>query len=125
MLVFGTRNGLCAVDLSNTSYVRRFKAKNVVSLDFGLDPNVIYWTDKNGINRFSLHNGVSEDMPFRLDADSSVEGLVVSWLDHTVFWTDAKHDAVYLGDLRNGRKVKLVDEKMDFPRAIVSSHSEG
>lgn len=98
---------------------------NVVSLDFGLDPNVIYWTDKKGINRFSLHNGVSEDMPFRLDADSSVEGLVVNWLDHKIFWTDAMHDAVYLGDLRNGRKAKLVDDKLDFPRAIVSSHSEG
>lgn len=126
MLVFGTRSGIHTVDLRKTSKVtRRIKAKNVVSLDFGSDPNLLYWTDKKQINRFSLHDGVSEDMPFRLDDDSSLEDLAVDWVVHKIYWTDAKRDAIYLGDLRNGRKVKIVDKKLDVPRAIVVSHLEG
>jgi len=124
VLVFGSRDGLRTVDLRNTSKVKRIKAKNVVSLDFGSDPNVIYWSDKERINRFSLHNSVSEDMPFRLEDDNSLEGIAVDWVARKIYWTDAMHDAIYLGDLRNGRKVKLIEENLDFPRAIVLIHPD-
>jgi len=126
VLVFGTRAGIYAVDLRNMSKVtRQIKAKNVVSLDFGSDRNLLYWTDKKQINRFSLLNGVNEKMPFRLDDDSSLEDIAVDWVDQKIYWTDAKHGAIYLGDLRNGRKVKIVDQKLDVPRAIVVSNHEG
>ena len=100
------------------------KAKKIVSLDFGSDPNQIYWSDKKSINRFSLHNRVSEETPFRYYDVISVEGLVVDWLADKMYWTDDVQDAIYIGDLRNGRKVKLIEENLDFPRAIVLSHSE-
>ena len=125
MLVFGTQYGLYTADLRNTSKVTRTEAKNVVSVDFSWDPNLIYWSDKKGINRFSLHNGVNEDMPFRLDVDSSLEGIAIDWVAKRIYWTDAMHNAVYVGDLGNGRKVKLIEGNLDFPRAIVLNHSEG
>ncbi|KAJ7388887.1 Netrin receptor unc5c [Desmophyllum pertusum] len=53
ILLVGTQDGLYSIDLLNTSTQwRRIEAKNIVSLDFGLDPNLIYWSDKKGINRF-------------------------------------------------------------------------
>lgn len=121
----GTQNGLYTTDLLNTSKWRRVEANNIVSLDFGLDPNLIYWSDGKRINRFSMHNGVSKDMPFRHDDVSSVEGLAVDWIGNKLYWIDAMHDGIYMGDLRSGRKVKIIEKNLDSPRAIVVSHSAG
>lgn len=121
----GTQNGLYTTDLLNTSKWRRVEANNIVSLDFGLDPNLIYWSDGKRINRFSMHNGVSKDMPFRHDDVSSVEGLAVDWIGNKLYWIDAMHDGIYLGDLRSGRKVKIIEKNLDSPRAIVVSHYAG
>ena len=85
---------------------------------------MIYWSDKERINRFSLHNSVSEDMPFRLEDDSSLQGIAVDWVARKIYWTDAMHGAIYLGDLRNGRKVKLIEENLDFPGDIVLIHPD-
>jgi len=125
MLMVGTQQGLYTTDLLNTSTWRRIEAKNIVSLDFGLTPNLIYWTDGKRINRFSMHNGVSKDMPFGRDDVISVEDLAVDWIGDKIYWIDAMHDGIYIGDPPSGRKVKIVDENLYSPRAIVVSHSEG
>lgn len=121
----GTQQGLYTTDLLNTSTWRRIEAKNIVSLDFGLTPNLIYWTDGKRINRFSMHNGVSKDMLFGRDDVISVEDLAVDWIGDKIYWIDAMHDGIYIGDPPSGRKVKIVDENLYSPRAIVVSHSEG
>lgn len=126
MLMVGTHDGLYTTDLLNTSKWRRIiEANNIVSLDFGVNPNLIYWSDGETINRFSMHNGVRKDMPFRHDDGSSVEGLAVDWIGDKLYWIDAMHDGIYVGDLRSGRKVKIIVNNLDSPRAIVVSHSEG
>ena len=125
MLLVGTQHGLYTTDLLNTSTRRRILAKNIVSFDFGLDPNLIYWSDGNRINRFSMHDEVSKDMPFGQDDEISVEDLAVDWVGDKIYWTDAMHDGIYIGDLPSGRKVKIIEKNLDSPRAIVVSHSEG
>ncbi|KAL9950309.1 hypothetical protein ACROYT_G042789 [Oculina patagonica] len=127
MLMVGTQNGLYTTDLVNTSKSRRVGANNIVSLDFGLDPNLVYWSDGKKINLFSIHNGVSKEMPFRHDDVSSVEGLAVDWIGDKLYWIDAMHwrSTIYIGDLRSGRKVKIIEKNLDSPRAIVVSHSAG
>lgn len=127
MLVVWTQREVYTTDLLNMSTWRRIVAKNIVSLDFGLNPNLIYWTDGNRINRFSMHHGVSEDMPFGLDDAISVKDLAVDWIGDKIYWidSDAIHAGIYIGDLQSGRKVKIIDKNLDSPRAIVMSHSEG
>ena len=53
------------------------------------------------------------------------EGLAVDWISGKLYWTDAKRDAIYVGDLRNGRKMTIVEGKIDSPKAIVVSPSNG
>ena len=72
-----------------------------------------------------MHNGVSKDMPFGRDDVISVEDLAVDWIGDKIYWIDAMHDGIYIGDPPSGRKVKIVDENLYSPRAIVVSHSEG
>lgn len=124
MLMVGTQHGLYTTDLFNTSKWRRFEAKNIVSLDFGLDPNLIYWSDGNRINQFSMHDGVSKYMPFRHDDVSSVEGLAIDWMGDKLYWIDAIHVGIYVGDLPSGRKVKIINKNLDSPRVIVVNHRE-
>ena len=100
-------------------------AKNIVSLDFGLDPNLIYGTDGKRMNRFSIHNGVIEYMPFGHDDVTSVEDLAVDWIGDKLYWIDAMRDGIYIGDLQRGRRVKIIDKNLDSPRAIVVSPSDG
>lgn len=125
MLIVGTQDGLYTTDLFNTSKRRRLEANNMVSLDFGLDANLIYWSDGKRINRFSMYNGVSKDTPFRHDDVISVEGLAVDWIADKLYWIDAMHDCIFIGDLRSGKKLKIIDKHLDSPRAIAVGHSEG
>lgn len=125
MLIVGTQDGLYTTDLFNTSKQRRLGASNMVSLDFGLDPNLIYWSDRKRINRFSMYNGVSKDTLFRHDDVISVEDLAVDWTGVKVYWTDAMNDGIYIGDLQSGKKLKIIDKNIESPRAISVSHSEG
>lgn len=125
MLVVWTQHELYTRDLLNMSIWGRIEAKNIVSLDFGVNPNLIYWTEGNRIKRFSMHHGVSKDMPFGLDDAISVKDLAVDWIGDKIYWINAVHAGIYIGDLQSGRKVKIIDKNLDSPGAIVVSHSEG
>ena len=99
-----------------------------MSLDFSSDENLVYWSNKKEINQLSLQTGISEVIPFHHNDGSSVpfpEGIAVDWISGKLYWTDAKRDAIYLGDLRNGRKVTIIEGKIDSPKAIVVSPSNG
>ena len=99
-----------------------------MSLDFSSDENLVYWSNKREIKQLSLQTGISEVIPFHHNDDSSVpfpEGLAVDWISGKLYWTDAKRDAIYVGDLRNGRKVTIIEGKIDSPKAIVVSPSNG
>ena len=120
----GTRQGLYTTDLFNISTWKRIEA-NIVSLDFGLAPNLIYWSDGTRINQFSMHNGVNKDMFFGHDDVISVEDLAVDWLGDKIYWIDAMRDGIHIGDLKSGRRVKIIDKNLDSPRAIVVSPTEG
>lgn len=121
MLASGSQSGLYRIDLRNTSRVTRIKSKEIVSLDFGLDLHQIYWSDEKSINKLYLNNGSSDEITFRRDDFKIVESLAVDSLANKVYWADSAQDAIYVGDLRNGRKVKLIEEDLYFPIVIVLS----
>ena len=50
----------------------------------------------------------------------SVESLAVDRLADKLYWADAGQHAIYVGDLKNGKNVKLI-ENLNSPRAIVLS----
>jgi len=120
----GTRQGLYTTDLFNTSTWRRTEARKIVSFDFGVAADLIYWSDGTRINQFSMHTDVSKDM-FSHDNVISVEDLAVDWIGDKIYWIDTMHDGIHIGDLTNGRRVKIIDKNLDSPRAIVVSPSEG
>lgn len=127
-LIVGTEDVLLKIDLRNTSRRTNLQVKNVVSLDFSSDENMVYWSNKKEINQLSLQTGISEVIPFHHNDGSSVpfpEGLAVDWISDKLYWTDAKRDAIYVGNLRNGRKVTIIKGKLDSPKAIVVSPSSG
>ena len=128
MLIVGTEDVLLKIDLRNTSRRTQLQVKNVMSLDFSSDKNLVYWSNKKEIKQLSLQTGISEVIPFHHNDYSSVpfpEGLAVDWISGKLYWTDAKRDAIYVGDLRNGRKVTIIEGKIDSPKAIVVSPSNG
>ena len=128
MLIVGTEDVLFKIDLRNTSRRTQLQVKNVMSLDFSSDENLVYWSNKNGIKQLSLQTGISEVIPFYHNDVSSVpfpEGLAVDWISGKLYWTDAKRDAIYVGDLRNGRRMTIVEGQIDSPKAIVVSPSNG
>ena len=128
MLIVGTEDALLKIDLRNTSRRTQLQVKNVMSLDFSSDKNLVYWSNKKEIKQLSLQTGISEVIPFHHNDYSSVpfpEGLAVDWISGKLYWTDAKRDAIYVGDLRNGRKMTIIEGKIDSPKAIVVSPSNG
>ena len=68
-----------------------------------------------------LNNGSSDEITFRRDDFKIVDSLAVDSLANKVYWADSAQDAIYVGDLRNRRKVKLIEEDLYFPIAIVLS----
>ena len=128
MLIVGTEDVLLKIDLRNKSRRTQLQVKNVMSLDFSSDENLVYWSNKREIKQLSLQTGISEVIPFHHNDYSSVlfpEGLAVDWISGKLYWTDAKRDAIYVGDLRNGRKMTIIEGKIDSPKAIVVSPSNG
>ena len=128
MLLVGTEDAVLKIDLRNTSRITQLQVKNVMSLDFSSDKNLVYWSNKKEIKQLSLQTGISEVIPFHHNDYSSVpfpEGLAVDWISGKLYWTDAKRDAIYVGDLRNGRKMTIIEGKIDSPKAIVVSPSNG
>ena len=119
MLAFGSQSGLYRLDLRNTSRVTHFKSKDIVSLDFGLEPHQIYWSDEKSINKLHISNGLCDEIAFRHDDIN--HSLVVDSLANKVYWADAAQDTIYVWDLRNRRKVKLKREDLYSPIAIVLS----
>lgn len=128
MLIVGTKDAVLKIDLRNTSRMTQLQVKNVMSLDFSSDKNLVYWSNKKEIKQLSLQTGISEVIPFHHNDYSSVpfpEGLAVDWISGKLYWTDAKRDAIYVGDLRNARKMTIIEGKIDSPKAIVVSPSNG
>ena len=128
MLIVGTEDVLFKIDLRNTSRRTQLQVKNVMSLDFSSDKNLVYWSNKKEIKQLSLQTGISEVIPFHHNDVSYVpfpEGIAVDWISGKLYWTDAKRDAIYVGDLRNGRRMTIVEGKIDSPKAIVVSPSNG
>lgn len=128
MLIVGTKDAVLKIDLRNTSRITQLQVKNVMSLDFSSDKNLVYWSNKKEIKQLSLQTGISEVIPFHHNDYSSVpfpEGLAVDWISGKLYWTDAKRDAIYVGDLRNARKMTIIEGKIDSPKAIVVSPSNG
>ena len=87
MLAFGSQSGLYRIDLRNTSRVTHFKSKDIVSLDFGLEPHQIYWSDEKSINKLHINNGLSDEIAFRHDDVN--DSLAVDSLANKVYWADA------------------------------------
>ena len=128
MLIVGTEDAVLKIDLRNTSRITQLQVKNVMSLDFSSDKNLVYWSNKKEIKQLSLQTGISEVIPFHHNDYSSVpfpEGLAVDWISGKLYWTDAKRDAIYVGDLRNARKMTIIEGKIDSPKTIVVSPSNG
>ena len=128
MLIVGTEDAVLKIDLRNTSRITQLQVKNVMSLDFSSDKNLVYWSNKKEIKQLFLQTGISEVIPFHHNDYSSVpfpEGLAVDWISGKLYWTDAKRDAIYVGDLRNARKMTIIEGKIDSPKAIVVSPSNG
>lgn len=47
--------------------------------------------------------------------------LAVDGPANKLYWTDTLQGAIYVGDLKNDRTVKLMEENLESPRAIVLS----
>ena len=120
MLALGSGDGLHEIELRNNTMVTPIKSKEIVALDFGRDPFQVYWSDGTSLNRLSLHNRHSNKLSFRSGEIMSVESLAVDRLADKLYWADAGQHAIYVGDLKNGKNVKLI-ENLNSPRAIVLS----
>ena len=120
MLALGSGDGLHEIDLRDKTMVTPIKSKEIVSLDFGRDPFQVYWSDRRSLNLLSLYNRASNKLQFRRGEIMSVESLAVDRLANKLYWADAGQHAIYVGDLKNGKNVRLI-ENLNSPKAIVLS----
>lgn len=128
MLIVGKEDEIVTYELQNNSWTRRslFPAKDVAGLECAHDKRHIYWSDRKEINELSLATTLREISPFHLDRlnpAASPNSLAFNWIDYQLYWIDAKD--IYLGDLRNWRIVRLIEGKLDIPKAIALSPSDG
>ncbi|CAH3180273.1 unnamed protein product [Porites evermanni] len=121
LLVFGSQDGLYEIDVRNKSRMTRISKKIVLSFDFPSEPSQIYWSDGKRIYQLSRHNGNNEAVKFRPDDVKSVASLAVDGPANKLYWTDTLQGAIYVGDLKNDRTIKLMEENLESPRAIVLS----
>lgn len=128
VLIVGTKDVLLSIDLSDTSKKTQIQVKNVMSVGFSSDTNLIYWSNKKEINKLSLQTNLNEVMPFYYCDFNSLqfpEGLAVDWISNKLYWTDATRDAIYVGDLRNCRNVQIIEGNLGSPKAIAVSPTTG
>ena len=130
MLIVGTTDAIVTFELQNNSLTRKrlFTAENVASLECGHDKRHIYWSNRIQINELSLDAGFSVIVPFHPDPLNSVaspNSLAFDWINHKLYWTDAKHSVIYLGDLQYRRRVRVIEGKHHMPKAIAVSSSDG
>ena len=128
VLIVGTKDVLLSIELSDRSKKTQIQVKNVMSIGFSSDTNLIYWSNKKEINQLSLQTGVNEVIPFYYNDVNSLpfpEGLAVDWISQKLYWADATRDAIYVGDLRNGRNVQIIEGNLGSPKAIAVSPTTG
>ena len=128
MLIVGKEDEIVTYKLQNNSWTRRslFPAKDVAGLECAHDERRIYWSDRKEINELSLTATFSDISSFHLDRlkpPPSPNSLAFNWIDFQLYWIDAKD--IYLGDLGNWRIVRLIEGKLDIPKAIALSPSDG
>ncbi|KAK7507961.1 hypothetical protein BaRGS_00000926, partial [Batillaria attramentaria] len=125
-LVFANRYYLREMTTEGESYRRIAQGfENVVSLDFDIQNDHIYFTDvkthkvqKIYINGTQLETVMQHDVP-------SVEGIAVDWIGRKLYWVDGKKGAIFVSEMNGTSRHMLLRSGVQRPRSIVTDPING
>lgn len=96
-----------------------------VALDFDSLEDRVYWSDTaQGLIISAFFNVTGVKILFRSNV-LSPEGLVISHVSRTIYWTDTGTDRIEVGSLDGARRKLLIKDGLDEPRAIILNERNG
>lgn len=99
--------------------------EKVMSLDFDIGDNRIYWTDGDllSISRaFMNGSSVEKIIQFGITAP---EGMAVDWVAHNIYWADSKTKRIEVARLDGSSRRVLVWDSLSHPKAIALDPPNG
>ena len=92
--------------------------KGVVSLDFDVQNNHIYWTDviSETIQRAVIDKTNTTETV--LKNVHTPDGIAVDWITGKLYWTDAGYKTIEVADINGQHNMDLVNVGLAEPRAI-------
>ncbi|KAH3884133.1 hypothetical protein DPMN_008105 [Dreissena polymorpha] len=99
--------------------------EKVLSIDFDIGDNRIYWTDGESmsISRAFMNGSSSEKI---IDFDiAGPEGMAVDWLAHNIYWADSESNRIQVARLNGTSRRVLIWKDLSHPKAIALDPPNG
>ncbi|KAK3789702.1 hypothetical protein RRG08_030894 [Elysia crispata] len=118
-LVFTNRYYLREISIEGDSQRRIAQGfENIVSLDFDIANDLIYFTDVKKHIIYSIFlNGTDQRVVAKQNVPS-VEGISVDWIARKLYWVDGRRSAISVAEMNGTSQLTLLSEGIRRPRAI-------
>ncbi|XP_076440226.1 low-density lipoprotein receptor-related protein 2-like [Babylonia areolata] len=125
-LVFTNRYYLREMTTEGENYRRIAQGfENVVSLDFDIANDLIYFTDVKQHKIFRIFvNGTQKETVIQ-DNVPSAEGIAVDWIGRKLYWVDGKKGAIYVSEMNGTNRLTLLRKGISRPRSIITDPANG
>lgn len=94
--------------------------RGVVSLDFHVKKNHIYWTDilDDKIQRTHVNADYNTTATTIRENVHTADGLAIDWINDKLYWTDTGYKTIEVSELDGSNNMDVVDVGLNEPRAI-------
>ncbi|KAK7113108.1 hypothetical protein V1264_012457 [Littorina saxatilis] len=125
-LVFTNRYYVREMTTEGESYRRITQGfENVVSLDFDIQNDLIYFTDVKEHKIYKIFiNGTNQETVIQHDVPSA-EGIAVDWIGRKLYWVDGKKGAIYVAEMNGTNRRTLLRRGVNRPRSIITDPAHG
>uniref|UniRef100_A0A2C9KAN0 EGF-like domain-containing protein n=1 Tax=Biomphalaria glabrata TaxID=6526 RepID=A0A2C9KAN0_BIOGL len=118
-LIFTNRYYLREISTEGDNHRRIAQGfENIVSLDFDIANDLIYFTDVKQHKIYSIFvNGTDQKVIIK-DNVPSVEGISVDWIGRKLYWVDGRRSTIGVSEMNGTSQLTLLKEGIRRPRAI-------
>ncbi|XP_035827354.1 low-density lipoprotein receptor-related protein 2 [Aplysia californica] len=125
-LIFTNRYYLREISTEGDNHRRIAQGfENIVSLDFDIAQDTIYFTDVKKHRIYSIFlNGTRQKVVSKNNVPS-VEGLSVDWIARKLYWVDGRRSVISVAEMNGTNQLTLLKEGIRRPRAIAVNPFNG
>ena len=101
--------------------------RGVVSLDFHIKYNRIYWSDilTDQIQKANLDDDYNVSAEVIHSNVHTPDGIAVDWVNDKLYWTDTGYKTIEVAELDGSNNMDVVNVGLNEPRAICLDPHEG